>query len=102
MGRCRLDTPMDLDTAGNWDPQLLERVVGNLLSNAAKYSDPSSVIEVSARDGEGAIRLTVRDGGLALAFDELPQLFHRCGRTQGARADGANGAGLGLVCFCRG
>ena len=96
VARSRIDIPPDVVTTGVWDRSLLERVIANLLSNAAKYSGSSSPIEVTVRNEQAAVHLAVRDQGIGLAPDELGQLFQRYGRTRRARERGTEGAGLGL------
>lgn len=95
--RCRFAIPPDAITAGSWDRGLIERVLGNLLSNAAKYSDPGTPIEIELSNAEEeAIHLGIRDVGMGLTEHELGQLFQRYTRTQRASEAGAQGAGLGL------
>ena len=72
-------------------PATLERAVGNLLDNAAKWSPPGAEIEVEVRDG----RLTVRDHGPGIAEEDLPYVFDRFYRARAAR--GMPGSGLGLA-----
>jgi two-component system sensor histidine kinase MprB len=72
-------------------PAMIERAVGNLLDNAAKWSPPGAEIEVAVRDG----RLVVRDHGPGIADEDLPFVFDRFYRARGAR--GMPGSGLGLA-----
>jgi two-component system, OmpR family, sensor histidine kinase MprB len=72
-------------------PVRLERAIGNLLDNAAKWSPPGSRVEVLLRQGE----LTVRDHGPGIDPDDLPRVFDRFYRAPGAR--GVPGSGLGLA-----
>lgn len=80
------------------DPTRLAQVVGNLLTNAAKYSDEGGRIElILEEDGEAIVR--VRDTGLGIPADMLPRVFDmftQVGRTLD-RADGGLGIGLTLV-----
>ncbi|VTR95120.1 histidine kinase : Putative sensor histidine kinase OS=Variovorax paradoxus B4 GN=VAPA_1c17480 PE=4 SV=1: HisKA: HATPase_c: Response_reg [Gemmata massiliana] len=80
------------------DPTRLAQVVGNLLTNAAKYSDEGGRIElILEEDGVAIVR--VRDTGLGIPADMLPRvfdLFTQVGRTLD-RADGGLGIGLTLV-----
>src|SRR5262249_19162344 len=56
------------------DPMRLSQVVGNLLTNAAKYTDQNGHIWLTAqREGDGAV-LRVRDTGIGIAPDMLPHL----------------------------
>ena len=69
----------------------LERAIGNLLDNAAKWSPAGSEIDVCLTDGE----LTVRDHGPGIAEADLPHVFERFYRATSAR--GMPGSGLGLA-----
>src|SRR5262249_35065933 len=55
------------------DPTRLQQVVGNLLSNAAKYTDPGGHILLTARQEGGELVLRVRDTGIGIAPDVLPR-----------------------------
>jgi two-component system, OmpR family, sensor histidine kinase MprB len=72
-------------------PATIERAVGNLLDNAAKWSPAGADVEVEVRDG----RLTVRDHGPGIADEDLPYVFDRFYRARAAR--GMPGSGLGLA-----
>ena len=72
-------------------PATIERAVGNLLDNAAKWSPPGGEVYVTVRDGE----LTVRDHGPGIDEDDLPYVFDRFYRAPSAR--GMSGSGLGLA-----
>ena len=72
-------------------PATLERAVGNLLDNAAKWSPAGAEVEVEVRDG----KLTVRDHGPGIADEDLPYVFDRFYRARAAR--GMPGSGLGLA-----
>jgi two-component system sensor histidine kinase MprB len=72
-------------------PGRLARAVANLLDNAAKWSPPDSVVEVTVRDGS----LTVRDQGPGIDEVDLPHVFDRFYRAPSAR--GLPGSGLGLA-----
>jgi two-component system, OmpR family, sensor histidine kinase MprB len=72
-------------------PATIERAVGNLLDNAAKWSPPGAKIEVAVRGGE----LTVRDYGPGIEDEDLPHVFDRFYRASSAR--GMPGSGLGLA-----
>jgi signal transduction histidine kinase len=76
------------------DTTRLEQVVGNLVRNAAKYTDSGGDIEVTVRreDGEGV--LLVKDNGVGIAPDLLPRIFDLF--TQGEQALDRAGAGLGI------
>lgn len=69
----------------------IERAISNLIDNAAKWSPPGEVIEVSVASGE----IVVRDHGPGIADDDLPFVFDRFYRAPSAR--GMPGSGLGLA-----
>ena len=72
-------------------PANLERAIGNLLDNAAKWSPSGKPIVVRLANGE----LTVRDRGPGIADSDLPHIFERFYRATSAR--GMPGSGLGLA-----
>jgi PAS domain S-box-containing protein len=81
------------------DPVRLAQVVGNLLTNAAKYTEPGGRIALTAeRNGTTAI-LRVRDTGIGIAADMLPRIFELFVQVDPAatRAQGGLGIGLTLV-----
>jgi two-component system, OmpR family, sensor histidine kinase MprB len=69
----------------------LERAIGNLLDNAAKWSPSGGQVEVSVNDGT----VTVRDHGPGIDEEDLPFVFDRFYRAPAAR--GMPGSGLGLA-----
>jgi len=72
-------------------PATIDRAIGNLIDNAAKWSPPGSEIEVDVRDGQ----VSVRDHGPGIADEDLPYVFDRFYRARSAR--GMPGSGLGLA-----
>ncbi len=78
------------------DRDMWEKVVLNLLSNALKHTFDGGVT-VSLRDGDGAAVLTVADTGTGIPADELPRLFERFHRVEGARSRSGEGSGIGLA-----
>jgi signal transduction histidine kinase len=80
------------------DPGLLERVVENLLSNAAKYSPPGSRVTVSAHEG-GAddVIVAVSDDGPGIPEDELARVGERFFRGGDLHTRTTRGTGLGLA-----
>jgi two-component system sensor histidine kinase MprB len=74
-------------------PASLERAIGNLLDNAAKWSPPGGQVEVCVSDGA----VTVRDHGPGIAEEDLPFVFDRFYRSQAARTLPGSGLGLAIV-----
>lgn len=77
------------------DPLRIDEVLTNLLTNAVKYSDPATPIEVEVRTGNSKLTVLVRNQGPGISSDEVPRLFGRYYRTARGRAS-AGGLGLGL------
>jgi CheY-like chemotaxis protein/anti-sigma regulatory factor (Ser/Thr protein kinase) len=81
------------------DPARLAQVFANLLTNAAKYSDPDGCITVKAWRVGDHVRVSVRDEGIGIEAGLLEQvfgLFHQEGRGLD-RAQGGLGLGLAIV-----
>jgi two-component system sensor histidine kinase MprB len=72
-------------------PATIDRAVGNLLDNAAKWSPPGGEVKLEVRDGT----VIVRDHGPGIADEDLPHVFERFYRAKDAR--GMPGSGLGLA-----
>jgi PAS domain S-box-containing protein len=81
------------------DQTRLIQIVGNLLDNASKYTDPGGRISVSAeREGDLAL-IRVRDNGIGIAPNQLPHIFDMFMQAGYAleRSQGGLGVGLALV-----
>jgi len=78
------------------DREMYEKVVLNLLSNAFKFTFEGS-IRVSLRAVDGNVLLSVADSGTGIPEAELPHLFERFHRVQGANGRSYEGTGIGLA-----
>ncbi len=78
------------------DPRLLERLVANLVTNAARHNTPNGSIEVRTETRAGRALLTVDNTGPAIPPDELDRLFQPFQRLESERTNGTGGLGLGL------
>jgi PAS domain S-box-containing protein len=81
------------------DPLRLSQVIGNLLTNAAKYTDPEGHIALHARIENAELVISIRDDGIGLTPESLPGLFTMFSQVNSAidRAEGGLGIGLALV-----
>ncbi len=79
------------------DGDRLAQAIGNLLSNAARYTPAGGSVEVSLAAGAGQAVLTVRDSGIGIAPEDLGNVFVRFWRADRARGRGSGGAGIGLA-----
>lgn len=78
------------------DPEMWEKIVVNLLSNALKFTLVGTV-RLCLQEAGGQVRLTVADSGAGIPKDELPKLFQRFHRVQGTRSRSHEGTGIGLA-----
>jgi signal transduction histidine kinase/DNA-binding response OmpR family regulator len=78
------------------DCDMWEKIVLNLLSNAFKFTFEGS-IAVRLRMEDGGALLEVTDTGTGIAEHELPRLFERFHRVEGARSRSHEGSGIGLA-----
>ncbi len=78
------------------DRQMWEKVVLNLLSNAFKFTFEGELRVSLAWRGDG-VELSVADTGTGIPPEELPRIFDRFHRVQGARGRSYEGSGIGLA-----
>lgn len=80
------------------DREMWEKIILNLLSNAFKYTFEGEItVTLRAVEGGHAVLLEVRDTGVGIPASELPRLFERFHRVEGARARTHEGSGIGLA-----
>ncbi len=82
------------------DRRRVAQVVGNLLTNALKYSPDGGRVNVSAVAKTGCVRVSVDDSGLGVPADQQQHLFTRFFRVDSPHIRGIGGTGLGLA-LCR-
>ncbi|MFN2543009.1 MAG: sensor histidine kinase [Actinomycetota bacterium] len=79
------------------DEARLRRVVGNLLSNAAKFSTNGEPVRIAVRSGGREVILAVQDRGIGIDPADVPLLFQRFARvSQPGMTERIPGTGLGL------
>ncbi len=78
------------------DRDMWEKIVLNLLSNAFKFTFDGS-IAVHLRQVDHAIELVIRDTGVGIPESELPRVFERFHRVEGAQSRTHEGSGIGLA-----
>jgi PAS domain S-box-containing protein len=79
------------------DPVRLSQVVGNLLTNSAKYTEANGHIWVSADRDAGDVLLRVRDDGIGIAPDMLPHVFELFVQADHTSTKAQGGLGIGLT-----
>ncbi len=76
------------------DPDMLRQIVGNVLSNAIKFSSPGGEVRITGESTGDQAVLTVADNGRGVAPDEREKIFEPYYRARNSR--GIHGAGIGL------
>ena len=79
------------------DQILLNQVLANVVGNAVRYAGPAAKIEVAAAPVAGGIEISVTDTGPGIPAALLDHVFEKFVRAASDRADGGEGAGLGLA-----
>jgi two-component system sensor histidine kinase BaeS len=79
------------------DPDRLRQVLGNLLTNAVRYTDTGGHVLVRVRERGAEALLTVRDTGVGMTPEDLLRVFDRFWRADPARQRATGGTGLGLT-----
>jgi len=87
------DNNMTIVTDGN----VLSMVVRNLLANAIKFSNKSSIIHVNCVRGEAYDIISITDSGIGIPEADLPKLFNTKIKYTRAGTNGESGSGLGLL-----
>ena len=83
----------------NVDPERLVQCLSNVLTNAAKYTDPGGEIHIGTRDFGGEVTISVTDNGMGIPPDLLPKVFELFvqGERTLDRSQGGLGIGLSIV-----
>jgi CheY-like chemotaxis protein/two-component sensor histidine kinase len=79
------------------DATRLTQIVGNLINNAAKYTEPGGKICVSARRHDTDVEISVRDNGVGIPPQMLPQLFGLFTQAHESGEHPTGGLGIGLA-----
>lgn len=80
------------------DPDRMAQVLGNLVSNALRYTPVNGQITLAAENGSSQVVLKVQDTGSGIAPEDLPNIFRRFYRGDRSRQqNGASGLGLAIA-----
>ncbi|MCP3099069.1 response regulator [Myxococcus sp. K15C18031901] len=93
----RIEARYEGSGAGEWDPDRVAQVLGNLVGNAMQYSPPDTRVRVEARGEEHGVVLTVHNDGLPIPLELKPRIFEPLERGMERPEDrGGRSIGLGL------
>jgi PAS domain S-box-containing protein len=87
------ESPVAVDA----DPVRFAQIFVNLLTNAAKYTDPGGLIRVRARVEDGRAIVSVQDNGIGIATELLPRMFEMFSQATAALERSEGGLGIGLA-----
>lgn len=82
------------------DPNLLRRILINLLENAIKYSPESESVQFDVRVQDQTIDFCIQDQGIGIPADSLPLLFEPFHRAKNVGSISGTGLGLAIVKHC--
>lgn len=94
-GKRRIEFNAPSNAWSSYDPDIIRRVIGNLIGNALKYTSATGGIDLTIEETPDAIRLAVHDNGVGIPPEFHQTVFEKFGQVNA----GANriGSGLGLT-----
>ena len=87
----------DVEAQLTADPDRLQQIVWNLLTNAAKFTPQHGEIAVAVERADGRVRIRVRDNGAGIEPEALPHVFQRFWQADASSTRTHTGLGLGLA-----
>jgi signal transduction histidine kinase len=81
----------------NLDPARMEQVLGNLVSNALRYTAADGEIRLEAKQLNGSLSVSVIDNGSGIPAEILPHIFERSYRGDESRSGNESGLGLAIA-----
>jgi signal transduction histidine kinase len=79
------------------DPERMEQVLGNLVSNALRYTPEGGEIHLSAKQDGSSLFISIQDNGSGIPPQILPYIFERSYRGDPSRSGNESGLGLAIV-----
>ncbi|MCA9663510.1 MAG: HAMP domain-containing histidine kinase, partial [Myxococcales bacterium] len=96
-GRLRYTPPDEATPPMAADPAALDRAIGNLVSNALKYSAADAPVDIRVNRRDDEVVVEVEDRGVGIPEADREQIFERFHRLQRGPVHDVKGAGLGLA-----
>lgn len=95
--RFRVERSSGLPDEVHWDVDRINEVVGNLLSNAFKFTPHGGVVSLTLEPVDDSVLMKVCDTGAGIPPEQLPRIFDKFYQADNQRAAQAAGSGLGLA-----
>ena len=80
-----------------WDHDRMTEALGNLVTNACKFTPRGGVVSLTGDGDPGRVRIEVRDSGVGIPAPELPHVFRKFFQAGNQAAASVGGTGLGLA-----
>ncbi len=80
-----------------WDEDRINEVLGNLISNAFKFTQRGGRVALTAMPDEARVSITVKDSGAGISADQLPHIFDKFYQANNQAQAATKGTGLGLA-----
>jgi len=80
-----------------WDGKRIEHLLGNLLTNALRYTDAPGTVQIGLKKVDDSITISIADSAPGVPADAMPRLFEPLFRIDQARDRISGGSGLGLA-----
>lgn len=96
----KIDVNLDLNTPSGTvyaDPELVRRILNNLIVNAIKFTNKNGTISISTDDTKEEVKITVSDTGIGISDADQKHIFEKFYRSSGTSSSDDKGCGLGLV-----
>lgn len=93
----RLKNNVPPDTVVYADEAMITTVIRNLLSNAIKFTHRGGTISVAAKPTGKTVQIEIKDTGVGISSDKIPQLFRPDENQSSIGTEGEKGTGLGLI-----
>lgn len=87
----------DLPEIVRWDPDRMSEVLGNLLSNAFKFTERGGTVSLSVTRAGDSVQMLVRDSGAGIPASQLQHVFRKFYQADNQAAASLKGTGLGLA-----
>jgi signal transduction histidine kinase len=97
MKNIKIITNVKENTTIKADMNMLNAILRNLISNAIKFSNSGSTIEVNANKNHLGYIISVKDQGIGIPEELKDHIFSTTGKTSRKGTDGEDSTGLGLV-----